>query len=403
MLCLLFISNSQYFDIIHQTKPLILNKIKVIAESIQIEKAFLLIPDISGFTHFVNNTEIIHGVHIISELLETIIDSNTIGLEVAEIEGDAVFFYRKGERPSAQEIYQQIEQMYIAFHQQLMLYERDRICSCGACSSVNNLKIKFISHYGDVVERTIYNHFQLMGSDVTMVHKLLKNNISEDEYLLFSENDQDKELNNLPYWVKFQSETSEYFGIGKVTYQFTSLKDLKKQIPEITPRRIFESIDNPVLASISINVNIKDAFTFLTDLDRKALWMNGLKKVKYKPERVDRIGTSHDCILPLNTLHFESIENTMSENKMIYSEFADTSIFFPAFYQRFILKKVDENSCELRVEIHFKGSFIKETMIRVGMKNVLKSSFKKFKKLCEKGIFSKAVAQTKPELIKFTS
>ena len=166
----------------------------------------MLIPDISGFTHFVNNTEIIHGVHIISELLETIIDSNNIGFEVAEIEGDAVFFYRKGKRPSAQELYQQTERMYISFHKQLMLYERDRICSCGACSSVNNLKIKFISHYGDIVERMIYNHFQLMGSDVTMVHKLLKNNVNEDEYLLISENDFDKKLNNLPYWVYFISE-----------------------------------------------------------------------------------------------------------------------------------------------------------------------------------------------------
>ena len=382
------------------SKFLHLNKIKVIAVSNQIEQAFLLIPDISGFTHFVNHTEIIHGVHIISELLESIIDSNTLGLEVAEIEGDAIFFYRKGERPSAQELYQQTEQMYIAFHKQLMLYERDRICSCGACSSVNNLKIKFISHFGDIVERTIYNHFQLMGSDVTLVHKLLKNNINEDEYLLFSKSEHDKELNNLPYWVKFESESSEYLGIGRVTYQFTSLKGLKKQIPVLTPRRKFETIENPVSAAILIKVNIKSAYAFLTDLNKKVLWMNGLKKVKFKPDRVDRIGTSHDCILPLNTLHFESIENNISNDKMIYSEYAEASVLFPAFYQRFILNKLDENNSELKVEIHFKGSFIKETMIRVGMKNVLKNSLKKFKKLCENGFVSEAVVQMKPELLK---
>jgi len=331
-------------------------------------------------------------------LLESIIDNNILGLKVAEIEGDAVFFYRKGQMPSAQELYQQTEQMYIAFHQQLMLYERDRICSCGACSTVNNLKIKFISHYGDVVERTIYNHFQLMGSDVTLVHKLLKNNINENEYLLFSDNDHDKKLNNLPYWVKFESESSEYLGIGKVTYRFTSLKGLKKQIPVLTPRRKFESIVNPISTSLSINVGILDAFTFLTDLDSKALWMNGLKNVKYKPERIDRIGTLHDCILPLNTLHFESIENSISNDQMIYSEYAEASVLFPAFYQKFILNKIDENNCKLKVEIHFKGSFIKETMIRVGMKNVLKGSLKKFKKLCEQEPVFEAVEQLKPEL-----
>jgi len=385
------------------SKFLHLNKIKVIAVSNQIEKAFLLIPDISGFTHFVNHTEIIHGVHIISELLETIIESNILGLKVAEIEGDAVFFYRKGKRPTAQELYQQTEQMYIAFHQKLMLYERDRICSCGACSTVNDLKIKFISHFGDVVERSIYDHFQLMGFDVTLVHKLLKNNINEDEYLLFSENDHDKKLNNLPYWVNFESESSDYSGIGKVTYQYTLLKGLKKQVPVLTPRRKFESIDNPISSSILINVNIKDVFTFLTDLNRKVLWMNGLKKVKFKPERVDRIGTVHDCILPLNTLHFESIENSISNDQMIYSEYAEDSTLFPAFYQRFILNKVDENSCELKVEIHYKGSFIKETMIRVGMKNVLKNSLKIFKKLSESEYTSETIPQKKSDLIQVTN
>ena len=88
---------------------------------------------------------------------------------------------------------------------------------------------------------------------------------------------------------------------------------------------------------------------------------------------------------------------------MIYSEYADASVFFPAFYQRFILDKIDENNCELKVEIHFKGSFIKETMIRVGMKNVLKNSLKKFKKLCEKGSFFETAEQIKPELIKVKS
>ena len=54
-------------------------------------KSLLFVPDITGFTKFVNNTEIDHSQHIISELLENIIDSNQLDLEVSEIEGDAVF------------------------------------------------------------------------------------------------------------------------------------------------------------------------------------------------------------------------------------------------------------------------------------------------------------------------
>jgi len=275
--------------------------------------------------------------------------------------------------------------MYVAFHQQLMLYERDRICSCGACSSVNNLQLKFISHYGAIVERTIYSHFQLMGSDVTLVHKLLKNNIDEDEYLLFSDNSLDKSnKNGIPEWAELHAETVTYNGIGEVKYKYASLSPLRKQVPKLMPRREFEAIEKPIQVSISINADIKKIYALLIDINRKPEWMNGLKKVKFKPNRVLRVGTSHDCVLPLNTLHFETIDNVRVDDKFIYTEYSEDSMVFPAFYQRFILKRTDKGSVKLSVEIHYKGTFIKEAMLRLSMKNVLKSSLKKLKRICEK-------------------
>jgi hypothetical protein len=332
----------------------------------------------------VNNTEILHSVHIISELLEAIIDNNMLGLKIAEIEGDAIFFYKKGKLPAPEVLFGQIEKMYVAFHQQLKLYDRDRICSCGACSSVNNLQLKFISHYGNIVERTIYNHFQLMGSDVTLVHKLLKNNIKEDEYFLFSEkslvNHKD---NGIPLWVKFEAETTTYEGVGEVNYKFTSLAPLQNKIPKLLPRRKFEAIDKPIKVSVNINADIKKIYALLININRKPEWMNGLKKVKFKPNRVLRVGSSHDCVLPLNTLHFETIESVNIDDELIYTEYSEDSLVFPAFYQRFILKIIDKTSTKLSVEVHYKGTFIKEAMLRVSMKNVLKTSLKKFKNLCE--------------------
>ena len=53
-------------------------------------KGLLFIPDISGFTRFVNETDIDHSRLIIQELLELIINANQIKLEISEIEGDAI-------------------------------------------------------------------------------------------------------------------------------------------------------------------------------------------------------------------------------------------------------------------------------------------------------------------------
>ena len=61
------------------------------------EQAIVFIPDISGFTDFTSTTEIDHAAHIITELLELLVESNQSGFTLAEIEGDAVLFYRTGE------------------------------------------------------------------------------------------------------------------------------------------------------------------------------------------------------------------------------------------------------------------------------------------------------------------
>ena len=75
--------------------------------------ATLFIPDISGFTQFIDQTEIAHSQRIIAELLELLIDANELDLRVSEIEGDAILFYRFGDAPSLEEVVRQTEKMFI--------------------------------------------------------------------------------------------------------------------------------------------------------------------------------------------------------------------------------------------------------------------------------------------------
>src|SRR5580765_6080303 len=112
-------------------------------------KGLLFIPDISGFTKFVNETEIDHSRLIIQELLEILINANQIGLEVSEIEGDAILFYKFGESPNLEELYKQVERMFCEFHRSLSIYENRRFCQCMACMSAINLSLKVVTHYGE--------------------------------------------------------------------------------------------------------------------------------------------------------------------------------------------------------------------------------------------------------------
>src|SRR5688572_27706032 len=138
------------------------------------DQGLIFIPDISGFSRFVHETEINHSRLIIQELLETIINANEIGLEISEIEGDAILFYKFGEPPELEKLYHQVEKMFCDFHKNLITYNRLQFCKCQACSSSINLTLKVISHYGEFTGYNVKNFSKLIGKDIIVAHQLLK-------------------------------------------------------------------------------------------------------------------------------------------------------------------------------------------------------------------------------------
>lgn len=78
-------------------------------------EALIFIPDISGYTKFITETEAKHSKHIIVELLEVIISANNLGMQISEIEGDAVLYYRKGDPPKIDELILQAKKCFWHF------------------------------------------------------------------------------------------------------------------------------------------------------------------------------------------------------------------------------------------------------------------------------------------------
>ena len=184
------------------------------------EQAIILIPDISGFTDFTGATEIDHAAHIITELLELIVASNETDFTLAEIEGDAVLFYRKGEPLRREQLIDQCLRMFANFHQQLMVIERDTVCQCGACQTASNLTLKFIVHFGYIKEIKVAQFVKATGIDMIVAHRLLKNDVGADEYILITEPccaavGQD-DANPKFQWAK---SSQAYDTIGNVAYR----------------------------------------------------------------------------------------------------------------------------------------------------------------------------------------
>ena len=140
-----------------------------------------MIPDISGFTDFVIKSNMFVGKYITESLLKSVMDSNILCLEVSEVEGDAILFYKYHNLPTFEETLMQIEQMYNEFQK-----ECQRLASQLAIEIPLSLKI--IVHYGEFIKYKIGKFEKLYGAPVVEAHKMLKNHIAEyPPYALFSD------------------------------------------------------------------------------------------------------------------------------------------------------------------------------------------------------------------------
>ncbi len=188
----------------------------------------IIIPDISGFTRFVYRTDIIHSQKKIAVLLESILKSNSLGLSVAEIEGDAILFYKFDNSFSAFEVYEQCNNMFEKFHEILKTISNESDCDCGACNSLKDLSLKFIVHSGELCSIMIANYRKIFGFDLIVAHRLLKNNIDSNEYVLFTDdflNDKDiSKFQDLLKTDKLKSSSIIYDEIGKINYSYIQLR-----------------------------------------------------------------------------------------------------------------------------------------------------------------------------------
>lgn len=266
-----------------------------------VQPALLFIPDISGFTKFIIDTEISHSQHIIQELLEIIIDANQIGLEISEIEGDAILFYRFGPAPTAIEMLNQVREMFVRFHQHLRKYDRFRICNCGACKTANDLTLKFIAHYGDITENKIKDHIKLFGKEVIVVHRLLKNDIEHHEYAMLTQpllTATVSEYQGRELWAPLQGGSQEYDS-GLIEFQYLALAPLSEQVPEpLAEDYSIPGAKEQVLhAETLIEAPLDMVFGVFADLPWRAKWVVGQEAgVENIKEDIFQVGSSHRCI-----------------------------------------------------------------------------------------------------------
>ena len=344
--------------------------------------ALIFIPDISGFTHFVNKTSIEHSTSIIKELLEVIMEQNEIGLKLVEIEGDALLYYKEqSSQDSPEKLVEQCRSMFLAFHRHLKLYERDRICNCEACTGAHNLGLKFIIHSGEVALQKILDREKIMGREVILAHRLMKNSVDSDNYILFSESISESDDNN--NLTSFNSGKSEYPEIGTVEFQYSDISPWIQETPSLPKQKPIKYVSNPLRLDIEIEKNIDFVHSFLVSLKHRPEWSPELIDFIYEKDKIDRVGSTHDCVLPDNIIHVTTVASDHGKEHITYAEKSDKLGIIPESFQIFKLEKTGESSCKLTVENHIRLFFPLNLLLRSKFKKIMKQALKNFKNHCE--------------------
>ncbi len=153
---------------------------------------YFLIADITGYTKYLSESELEHAQDTLTALLQLLVENTRPPLVISRLAGDAVISYGLRENFfHGQALIEKIEDTYVAFRKAIERLVLNNTCRCNACANISNLDLKFFIHYGTFGIQQISDHDELVGSDINLLHRLLKNSVEEKTgvraYALFTE------------------------------------------------------------------------------------------------------------------------------------------------------------------------------------------------------------------------
>jgi hypothetical protein len=143
------------------------------------EPACFLIADISGYTGYLADVELDHAQDILADLVGAVVSALRPNFRLAKLEGDAAFTYMLGETIDGSMLLDTIERCYFGFRRRRRDVRQATSCPCNACVRIPDLDLKFVVHHGEAIIQKVAGRQELLGSDVIVVHRLLKNEVVE--------------------------------------------------------------------------------------------------------------------------------------------------------------------------------------------------------------------------------
>ena len=263
------------------------------------ESACLLIADISGYTGYLAGVELDHAQDILADLVGTIVVALRPGFRLAKLEGDAAFMFAITEKVDGSLILDTIESCYFGFRRRRRDVRQATSCECNACVRIPDLNLKFVIHHGTMLRQRVAGHEELLGADVILVHRLLKNDVIAstgiEAYALFSQPCVDAmDVDVSALGMRATSQTYEHIGPVPVW-----VHDLDRRWQEeesrthafVDERQAVYRFDAPTSAPPQV------LWEFVTAPPRRSTWQAGVTGVEVIATGNRRgVGATNHCM-----------------------------------------------------------------------------------------------------------
>jgi uncharacterized protein DUF2652/polyketide cyclase/dehydrase/lipid transport protein len=243
-----------------------------------------LIADISGYTGYLADVELDHAQDILADLVGAVVTALRPDFRLAKLEGDAAFMFMTAETVDGSMLLDTIERCYFGFRRRRRDVRQATSCECNACVRIPDLDLKFVIHHGSAILHKVAGRQELVGSDVIVVHRLLKNEVVErlemTAYALISQACIDaSDLDPAVLGMREQTET--YDRIGDVPAWAHDL-ERRWQEEEARGRLRVSAEDAFVAVSVDANVPPQVAWEFLTKPGQRMTWQPWVTEVTVK-------------------------------------------------------------------------------------------------------------------------
>jgi uncharacterized protein YndB with AHSA1/START domain len=248
---------------------------------LQPEPLCLLIADISGYTRYLAEVELDHAHDILADLIGTVVTALRPTFRLAKLEGDAAFAFAPADKLDASLLLDTVERCYFGFRRRRRDVRQATSCPCNACVRIPDLNLKFVVHHGLAMRQKMAGREELLGSDVIVVHRLLKNEVVEklgvSAYALFTQATIDA-ISVDPAALGMAPLTEAYEHVGEVS---TWVLDLERRWADEDAReRVFVTREASWFTQTVATVAPPQlAWEFVTSPARRPTWQHGVTEV----------------------------------------------------------------------------------------------------------------------------